>query len=188
MIKKKSDHQEDIEIDNDDIIVEEDNILEQVAKLKAKLKDCQIKNKEYLNGWQRSKADFVNAQKENEKKAQQIASLTTEDVLVNILPVVDSFEMAFSNKEKWQEVDENWRVGVEYIYSQLSSTLKDYGLEEIDNKETVFNPEIHSILEAVETNKEEEDSLVEIVQKGYKIKDKVVRLAKVKVKKFNNNN
>ena len=134
----------------------------------------------------RLKADFINNQKENTEKKKLVSNLAKEEILEEILPVIDSFEMAFANKEEWQKTDKNWRVGVEYIYTQLQNILKNHGLTEIKNNDKIFNPEIHSALDTVETKDEKENGEIEqILQKGYELNGKIIRLIKVRIKKFN---
>ena len=126
----------------DDIVFEETDAegqgmlgksgIEKMKKLKDELKACQKEKQEYLDGWQRSKADFINARKEDEKNRASVATFAKEGMLHEILPVVDSFDMAFRDKEAWARVDENWRKGVEYIHQQFVSILENNGLAPID--------------------------------------------------------
>jgi len=177
-------HQDDV--NNDDIILEETEQVEQkIKKLKEKLNKCLKENKENLLGWQRARADFINAKKENEKRVGESYAYIKSEFISELLPVVESFEMAFSDKKAWEKVDKNWRVGVEYIHSQLTSILENNGLEEIKPKGEKFDPKFHASVETVPTNKKKEDGIVmEVTQKGYKLNDNILRAAKVKVGQF----
>lgn len=173
--------------DSVDIVETDDEGTEvsKTKKLKEKLQKCMEERKEYLDGWQRMKADSINLKKEEEKKRAELAGLIREDMAGQLLPVLDSFELAFSNKEAWEKVDENWRKGVEYIYSQLCATLKDNGLEVVDPINKIFDPRAHTSVGVVEVNDEEKDGFVaEVLQKGYVMKDRVIRAARVKVGKY----
>ena len=135
-----------------------------------------------MAGWQRSKADFINQRNDLEKWKEDFISFANKNLIDELLPVLDSFNLAFGNKEAWEKVDKNWRTGVEYIYSQLEGVLKAHGLVMIGESSEVFSPDKHSAVETVYTeNKEEEGLIKEVFQKGFMLKDKVIRPAKVKV-------
>ncbi len=170
----------------DDVVIEEDDTQEaKMKKIKAKLAKCLIENKENLLGWQRSRADFINAKKENEEKLKELISFSRGDFISQILPVVDSFEMAFSNKDAWEKVDKNWRVGVEYIYSQLLSVLENNGLKQVDPIGEKFDPNFHISMEMVDIDTKKDDGIiVDVIQKGYKHEGKVIRPASVKVARY----
>ena len=153
-----------------------------IKKLKEKLKKCNEERQEYLTGWQRDKADFINARKKDEEYYSDKAKIAREDIIAQLLPVIDSFDMAFANKEVWESLDSNWRKGVEYIHAQLLKILEDNGLSKIESHGTVFNPTMHESTGEVETKKkEEEGTIVEVVRMGYMIGGKVVRPLQVKV-------
>ena len=169
---------------NDDVQIEEEDIsgVDALKKLKKKLSHCQKDKQEYLDGWQRSKADFVNTKKDFENQRKEYVKYAKEGILEEILPVVDSFDMAFSNKEAWESVDKNWRVGVEYIHSQLLKVLTDNGLSILNPVGEKFDPRQHTSVDVTETNdKKQDDNIVEVRQKGYLLHDKVVRAPKVVV-------
>ena len=151
-----------------------------VKKLREKLKQCTEERQEYLDGWQRMKADSINARKEEEKKRSEIAGFVKEDTLHRLLPALDSFELAFKNKESWERVDANWRKGVEYIYSQVMGALKEIGLEEINSEGVMFDPRVHVSVETATTDEKTQEGMVaQTFQKGYKIGESVIRPARV---------
>ncbi len=95
--------------------------------------------------------------------------------------------MAFANREAWEKVDPNWRKGVEYIYSQMNSIFEEYGVKEIGKEGEAFDPNIHQSIDMVATDQKESDHHVaEVVQKGYKLGDRVIRPARVNVYEFKN--
>lgn len=193
--KKKEKNLDEVQSDkyNDDVIFEEDAEIEQtctdsaekVKELKEKLNKCLRENRENLLGWQRSRADFINAKKEFQEKTKQSFAFAKEELIEEILPVVDSFEMAFSNKDAWGNVDEQWRIGVEYIYSQLITVLENNGLKQIDPQNSKFDPNFHTSVGVIDTMHRKEDNVVlSVVQKGYEMNGKVIRAAKVKVGRY----
>ena len=183
-INNNKDYSDDV--DGDGIVFEETGQTEEkIKKLKAKLDKCLKENKENLLGWQRARADFVNAKKENNKKIKESFAYAKSELINELLPVMDSFDMAFSNKEAWENVDKNWRTGVEYIHSQLTTILENNGLKQIDPKGQRFDPKFHASIETIATDDKKEDGIImEVVQKGYELNGNVLRAAKVKVGQY----
>jgi len=179
---KKSD--EDVVFESSENEGIEESFEKKVKKLSDELKKCQMEKQEYLNGWQRAKADFINAQKDFEKQQTEIGKYVISGMLHEILPVVDSFEMAMKG-EGWGSVDENWRKGVEYIHQQFVSILSNNGLTEIEALGKLFDTSHHSSVESVIVKDKNKDGMViEVLQKGYAIDGKTIRPAKVKVGKY----
>ena len=147
---------------------------------KKEFEKCLQEKDEYLAGWKKARADLVNLRKQDEENIKSIRSFATQNIITDIIPTLDSFDMAFSNKKAWENVSEEWRVGVEYIYNQLWSTLESHGLKRIDSVDVTFDPARH---EAVENVPGKDNMIVEIVQKGYELNKKIIRVAKVKVGK-----
>ena len=111
----------------------------------------------------------------------ELIKFASEGLVEDILPILDSFSMAFSNKESWEKVDANWRKGVEYIYTQLLSVLESRGLVEVGVVGEHIDPRIHVAIETIPTDEvHKEDTVSEVVQKGYRLHSKVIRPARVK--------
>ncbi len=156
-----------------------------VKDLREKLKKALAEKQEYLEGWQRSKADFVNARKREEESRAELVKFANEDLIFELLPALDSFTMAFANKEAWEKADKNWRQGVEYIYAQLMSALERSGLKSFDPKGEKLDPFKHTAISTVPVaDQAQEHTVVEVVQKGYTLRDKVIRPAQVKVGEY----
>ncbi len=171
---------------NDDVIFEEEGTSAafELKKMREKLKECQKQKEEYLSGWQRAKADLVNARNEEKKRSEEFKKYAEQSLIEDILPVVDGFEKAFK-EESWQNVDKAWRNGIKYLHNQFISVLKEHNLEPIDAVGKKFNPEEHESFAEVPVNDEKDDgTVVEEIRKGYKIRGKVVRPAQVKVGKY----
>ncbi len=186
-IMHKKNKEENIE---EDIIIEpsdeEGKSLSQKDKLKKireDLKICRNEKEEYLVGWQRSKADYINLQKELGDIRISSSNKTKEEILINLLPVLDSFDMAFTNnKEAWEKVNKEWRIGIEYIYQQFMTALSQSNIYKIDEINVPFNPRIHNSIKIIQTkNKEKDHIIAKIVQTGYKIGDSVDNLKTNKV-------
>jgi molecular chaperone GrpE len=159
-----------------------DKAQSKLQKLKKELKQCQAEKQEYLDGWQRSKADYINLKKRSEEDKERIRTYANEDLIVELLSVLDSFEMAFKDQEAWNNAPENWRRGIEYIHGQFEKVLYDFSVTVIDPKGDKFDPNLHHSTEMIETNNKKEDGVIlEVNQKGYKLKDKIIRVPSVKV-------
>lgn len=156
-----------------------------VKELREKLKKAIAEKQEYMNGWQRTKADFVNARKREEEARKETVKYANEDLLMQITPVLDSFTLAFANKEAWEKVDKNWRMGVEYIYSQLKGVLEQNGFAEFDPKGETFDALRHHAIETIPvSDKAQDHKVIEVVQKGYSLNGKIVRPASVKIGEY----
>ncbi len=186
---------ENIENDNipeEDDIVEfeynedgEEDLKKTLKKLRNDLKQARKEKEEYLVGWQKERADFANYKKQEEDRKAMFSESMRERILSRFLSVMDSFNMAFANREAWEKVDANWRKGVEYIHSQMNTVFEEYGVFEIGKVGEVFDPNIHESLEMVDTNeKDKNHTIASVIQKGYKIGDRVLRPARVNVFEF----
>lgn len=180
------DTQKNDEYSTDDVqfegIEEEENPGIALKKLREKLRACEAEKKEYLDGWQRMRADFANARKEEDARRGELIKFASEGLVEDLLPILDSFTMAFANREAWEKVDTNWRKGVEYIYTQLFSILESRGLIEIGNVGESVDPRNHIAIEMVSTDDTtKEHTVAEVIQKGYRLHSKVIRPARVKV-------
>jgi molecular chaperone GrpE len=156
-----------------------------MKKLRQKLEICIKEKQEYLLGWQRAKADFINTRKSDEENKSNFIKFANQGLIEELLPAIESFEMAFGNKEAWEKVDKDWRVGVEYIYGKLIGTLEHYGLKELNPVGEKFDPAQHASFENIPTDNPKEDHMiVVVVQKGYTLNGKLIKPPNVKVAVF----
>lgn len=161
--------------DLDDSVVAEESAQESVKKLRGKLKDAEAKAKEYLDGWQRAQADFANMRKRDEESKQEFLKFAKAGFLTDLIPVLDSFNIALSKGHK----------DLEPIYNQFLQTLKSNGLEEMDPLGESFDPSVAEAISMVPVERKEDDhKVVEVAQKGYSLAGKVVRPAKVIVGEY----
>ena len=165
----------------------EEDLKKTLKKLRADLKACRAEKEEYLTGWQKERADFANFKKQEEDRKTMFSEAVRERILSRFLSVMDSFNLAFSNKEAWEKVDPNWRKGVEHIYSQFASVFEEYGVKEIGKEGESFDPNIHESVDLVSTsNKEEDHRVAKVIQKGYKLGERILRPARVNVYEYKN--
>jgi molecular chaperone GrpE len=160
----------------------EDDLVKKIKKLKLELANCRKEKQEYLTGWQKERADFLNYKKQEEDRKMNFSENVKEQVFSRFFSVIDSFDMAFANKEAWEKVNLNWRKGVEYIYGQINAIFEEYGVKSLGEVGEVFDPNIHQSVEMIETDKKEDDHKVaSVIQKGYKLGERVMRPARVNV-------
>ena len=163
--------------ENDDIVIEDDPDsmapAEAQKKLREKLKVAEAKAKEYLDGWQRSQADFVNLRKRDEEAKKEFIKFVNFGVIQDLIPVLDALALG----------------GNDPVYRLMTQALLKYGLEESSPLGEEFNPEFHEAIGTIKTDKKGEDhKILEVIQKGYILSGKIIRPAKVKVGEFIGNN
>ncbi len=152
---------------------ENDIIDELEAKYQAKSEEA-TKNLEAL---QRIMAEFDNYKKRSSKEREQLYNSLVADIITSFLSVLDNLDMALNNESK----DEGFKSGIELIKKQFEDVLKNYNVEEIKALNETFNPNLHESINHVEDPNYGEKEVIEVFRKGYKLGDKVIRYAMVKV-------
>ncbi len=160
-----------------------------LEELQKKLAECEKKSAEYLAGWQRAKADFINYKKEEIERIEQFLKYGEEEFILKILPILDNFDLAarqslaenLSGQEK-EKIDKVVQ-GFLQIKNQLHDFLKERGIKEIKAVGEKFDPNFHEATEQVNLKNKESGIVAEEVQKGYTINGRLLRPAKVKVVK-----
>jgi len=128
----------------------------------------------------RAQADFDNFRRRTVKEREELAKYASLKLVEQLVPVLDNFERAIQASGENQEF-ESFSKGVQMIFRQLSQVLDQEGLQQMNAVGQPFNPEYHQAIMQVESDEYEEGIVVEEVQKGYMLKDKVLRPAMVKV-------
>ncbi len=150
--------------------------------LREKLNACLAEKQEYLAGWQRAKADYVNARKAEGERAELRVSAERLKILSSVLAALDSFEMALGDRESWEKVDATWRTGVERIYGQLKGVLAEHGVEPFGETGEPFDPRRHEPVTTVPTAEAAADNTVaQVIQRGYRTSESILRPARVTV-------
>jgi molecular chaperone GrpE len=169
------------------IIKEEDKMLNdahnaEIEDLKKKLEECERQRDEYLAGWQRARADFSNYRKDEALRFEEMARFASENLIKDLIPVLDSFDLGIATLEKSGNVDK----GIYMIRAKLEDVLRERGLERVKVEiGKPLNPEIAEAI--IEVESEGESGIVlEEIEPGYKLNGKVIRPARVKVSKQKN--
>ncbi|MDP2651098.1 MAG: nucleotide exchange factor GrpE, partial [bacterium] len=149
---------DDSEENIDDSVVAEEHAQDSIKKLRGKLKEAEEKAREYLDGWQRAQADFVNLRKRDEEARGEFVKFANVGLIEELLPVLDALSLATSSGE----------VGVQNTYNLFLSILKRYGLEESSPVGEMFDPKFHESVGVVKIGEKEGDhKILEVRQKGY---------------------
>ena len=145
---------------------------EQLAK-------AQEEAKKYFNNWHRAEADFQNYKRRTEQEREESRKFANVSVIINLLPVLDDFERAFSSLDS-RLAGLSWFDGIYLIYRKLQQLLENSGVTPIQTDGQAFDPRFH---EAVAHAEGEEGKVISEVQRGYKLHDRVLRPAMVVVGK-----
>jgi len=146
------------------------------------LEELRKKADEYLDGWKRTKADFINYKKDELKRLEEIAKFAGEALIIELLTVLDSFDLALAAFGE-SDSDKNREKGIYLIKSKLENLLKKYGLGKIVIKVgDRFDPAVHEGIATVEpAGAQEAGKVAEEVEAGYRLHGKLIRPAKVKI-------
>ena len=158
-----------------------DSLEIEIQELKGQLEETKSKCEDYLNGWKRERADFINYKKEEMERISGLVQYANEELILKILPILDSIHLAESHIPEELKTNK-WMDGFSQIKNQLCDFLLKEGIEEIKTLGEKFNPNLMESIEEVESDKEP-GTVVEQSQRGYKMHDRVVRAAKVKIAK-----
>ncbi len=151
--------------------------MKDIKKVQKELKESKKIIQDYLAGWKRERADFLNFKKAESERIEKYINITKTELISDLLPILDNIYLA----EKELPKEDNWVRGFLGIKAQIEDFLKKQGVEEIICLKKRFDPHFH---EAVEQAKGEKPGIVvEVIQKGYILNNKVIRPARVKVTK-----
>ena len=162
--------------------IKDKNRQREIEKIKQELKECQKQRDEYLAGWQRTQADFLNYKKQETERLKKMVEYANLDLVLKILLILDNFDLAEKNLSKELKDDKNV-FGILQIKAQILDFLKNLKIEEIKAVGVKFDPNFHEAIEEIECKDKESGIVAEEIQKGYKFQGRVIRPAKVKVVK-----
>ena len=143
---------------------------DELAKLRAE-RDA------LLDRLARQQAEFENVRKRSAREQQDFKDYAVTEAVKALLPILDSFERAFTHRDNARE----FQSGVELIYKQLLDSLAKLGVKPLDARGQVFDPHQHEAVEMVETDRAKDNTVLEELQRGYKLKDRLLRPAMVRV-------
>lgn len=150
-------------------------VLDDVDSLRQALLEQKAKAEGYLANWQRAQADFINLKRRSEQEKKEVTQFANSVLIQSLLPVLDDLERALVSVSP-DLAEHTWADGVWLIYRKLCSILEAQGLSQVKALGEPFDPNLHDALMYVEG---EEGKVIEEVQKGYRLYDRVIRPAMV---------
>lgn len=164
----------------DDETDQEYDLDERITELEHKLAAAETQAAEYLDGWQRARAEYANARKRLERERSEAYGRASVDYARKMLPVLDDFNRAMANVPETIAQDD-WFEGITLVSRKMESILSDLNVERIEAIGEPFDPNIHEALSLTEAEGFESGTVVEEVQSGYRIGDRVIRPVLVNV-------
>ena len=150
----------------------------------APKEESKSKEEEYLEGWKRAKADYVNLKKEMETEKQKAMFYSKLIILADLLPIVGNLQKATSDLESNKEVKENsWATGFIHIAKQFDGFLEEKGIKRIQTKGEMFDPALHEAIDRDEKTEEKSGTIIKEVEPGYTLNNEVIAPSKVIVAK-----
>jgi len=146
-------------------------MVKEIKKDEPELEELKNKSEEYLNGWKRERADFLNYKKEEAERISSLVKYANEDIIYKLIPILDNFNLAAKHAPKDSDISQGFLM----IKKQLEDLLLKEGIETIEVLGKPFDP---NTMESVEG---EGETVSEEVQKGYTLNGKLIRPAKVKL-------
>jgi len=154
--------------------------LAELEAVRQELTKTQTQCKEYSEGWQRERADFLNYRKRVERDQAQLNQVITANIIKKYLSVGDDMERALANRPQNAE-SQDWWAGVELISRKLQNILESEGVQEIPADGEMFDPGLHEAITHEDAPGIESHRIIAVVQKGYRIGDRIIRPAVVRV-------
>jgi len=152
-----------------------------LKKLKDELAKVKKEKQEYLDGWQRCKADAVNLKQESARSSARSAELLREALVHDLIPVLDSFDMA-AGSEAWADVNDGFRSGMEHVRNQLIEALRSHGIERYGKIGEQFDPRLHEVAQEMADVAGKQHEVVKILRYGYRAGDRILRAAQIVIK------
>ncbi len=149
-------------------------------RLQQELAESQAKANEYLDGWQRSRADFMNYKKRVDREQAEVYQRATGTIIKKYLEVVDDLELALRNRPEAGD-GSVWANGIELIYRKLLTILENEGVQRIIPLGQLFDPNFHEAISLEPSDQTESGYIIGVLKSGYMLGDKVIRPALVRV-------
>ncbi len=153
---------------------------EQFAQFQSELQEALARADEYLDGWQRARAEFTNYKKRVEREQALAHQTAAGNILKRYLDISDDLERALRNRPQGEE-GAAWAEGIDLIYRKLVSTIESEGVKKIDTEGQFFDPMLHEAISQEDSDHHESGQIIEVVQPGFMLGERVLRPARVRV-------
>lgn len=156
--------------------------IDELDLLNNELSEAQSKADEYMDGWQRSRAEFANYKKRVERERRQMYQNASAGIIKNYLDIMDDLKRALENRPHDGD-GAAWSEGIELIYRKLQATLENEGVQPMNASGQVFDPNLHEAISLEENLNHESGEIIEVIKEGYMMEERVIRPASVRVAK-----
>jgi molecular chaperone GrpE len=153
---------------------------DQELTLEQQLQEAQSQAAEYLDGWQRARAELDNFRKRTERERAQRETAILAELIDGQLSVLDDFDRAMENLPE-DLAEHEWTNGIKLIYQKQLAQLQELGLEEIETEGVAFDPNLHEAVTHEESDSHESGEIIGVLRKGYTLHGRVIRAALVRV-------
>ena len=137
---------------------------------------------EYLDGWQRARAEFSNYKKRMDREVSETRARVICEIVARYLGILDDLERALAERNN-ADSNHAWAEGIELIYQKLQAILASEGIEPIPAEGEIFDPNFHEAISYEDSDDHEDGQVIAVIQEGYKLGERVVRPALVRVAK-----
>jgi len=153
---------------------------EEIVDLQKSLAESETKAAEYLDGWQRARAELINYKKRTDRERERVYQDATAKVVRRYLEILDDLERALKDRPQ-EGQGAAWAEGIELIYQKLRAILQAEGIESMKAQGDIFDPNLHEAIAQTDSQEHESGEIIEVIQEGYMIGDRVLRPAVVRV-------
>ena len=178
---RRKETKEQVELLEETKELEQDTKLnEEMLKLEEEINTLTDQNKGLEEKVKIAQAELINYRRRKDEETEGLLKYANTGIITEILPIIDAFEKVINNDNVSDEL-KNYLVGFKIIYKNLCDILKKYGVEEINRVGQTFDPNLEQALLVENDSTKEDDIVLEVLLKGYKLKDRVIRPASVKI-------
>ena len=157
-------------------------LTEQIANLATQIFQKEEENKQLSEKVKVAQAELVNYRKRKDEETATLLKYANADLILELIPAIDNFERAIKQATKSENSEiQKFMTGINLIYQNLQNTLTKFGVEEISRVGQEYDPKLEEALLTDCVEEQEDEVVLEVLQKGYKLKDRVIRAAQVKI-------
>lgn len=180
-MKKKKEEQEEI-LEETKELEQDTKLNNEMLKLEEEINNLTDQNKKLENQVKLAQAELINYRRRKDEEVENLLKYANGGLITELLPIIDNFDRAINiNQEGISEELKKYFVGIKMIHNNLYDVLKKYGVEEINRVGQVFDPNLEQALLVENDPIKDDDIVLEVLLKGYKLKDRVIRPASVKI-------
>lgn len=187
MIEEIKSEIEDADQEEEEVLEQEEELevaeeieVDEIESLKEEILSLQQQSGEYLDGWQRERAEFANYKKRTDRERQQLQHNISGNIIRKYLDIVDDLERALQNRPTDDE-GAAWAEGIELVYRKFLTALEAEGVVPMEVANQQFDPNLHEAISQEPNDEYESGQVIEVVRSGYMIGERVLRPASVRV-------